>query len=89
MNIREIESTVHDIGFTFEKYRDFSGITDRYRYNHNVLINGPYRLVATNKNRTLWKVMLESNGKLTTLFEKQKLTDAIKLCTQERAGAVQ
>ena len=55
MNIKEIKEIIKNTGFSFETYHDFTGIHDRYRDNHDVLINGTHRLVAVNKKRTLWK----------------------------------
>lgn len=70
MTIKEIKEKIKDTDLQFETYID----KGRIKYNHNVLVNDIYRLVASDKVKSRWSVMYRYTPRAGVTFLTEPLT---------------
>lgn len=81
MKIAEIQNLISGTPFHFETFRDFRGVYDRKKENHNVITNGYYRIVARNTARTKWQVTtFTQDGQLVLMSKVLSLKDCLIFC---------
>ena len=89
MNVSEIKNTIKNTDLEFERTHFFEGIHDRYKDNHDVLVNGKCRICAEDiGRRNKWKILLPEQSseeciKYTKVAENLALTEAIRVATEK------